>query len=510
VRDEIAILLAGTTLEGAPICEVSSHTGEGIELLRATIQQRAPGAVRPEPAGCFRLPIDRAFIMRGHGLVVTGTATAGRVETEATVRILPGGQMARVRAIQVHGEPVASGQYGQRLALNLSGVERADVARGHVVCAADLDRTTERFDARVELRPAARRPLAGHSAVRVYVGTAEALATIVWLDGRAALPPQEQTYAQLLLREPIVAFGGDRFVLRDQNARRTIGGGVVLHPFAARSQRRPDPRLDALMAIDQAPSAATRLDALLGLEAAFAVAPERLAATANLTTDVVRAALAQQPGILALPQLDRPEAYTTTGKWSRLRAAVERALTEFHAANPRQPGMEMESLRSQLAPDVPAKVFRAVVTRLERDAVLVRDDSLLRLPTHRIGLEAGEQTLARGIVERLEAGGYTPPDMAELSAALHVPRARLVDVLNQLERDRTVVRASSELWFGAQAIEAARALVRQHFESHGELDAATFRDLIGASRKFSIALLTYFDRIGFTLRVGDVRKLRRR
>ena len=206
VHEEIEILLSGTGLEGSPVVEVSTLTGEGLPALRATIAAAVRDYTRPEPAGCFRLPVDRAFVMRGHGVVVTGTAIAGTVRPGATLRILPGGAEVRVRAVQVHGQAVEQAAHGQRVALNLGGVEHDALHRGQIICDPELERVTDRFDAWVELRPAARRPLAGHAEVRVYAGTVEAMGKVIWLDGRAALAPKQSTFAQLVLREPIAAF----------------------------------------------------------------------------------------------------------------------------------------------------------------------------------------------------------------------------------------------------------------------------------------------------------------
>jgi len=509
VREEIEILLDGTGLEGAPVVEVSTVSGEGLAALRDTIRAALRDYARPDPAGCFRMPVDRAFVMRGHGMVVTGTATAGEVRAGATVRILPGGGEARVRGVQVHGHAVECAAHGQRVAINLGGVEHGAVGRGQIVCDLELDRTTTRFDAWVELRPAARRPLPSHAAVRVYLGTAEAMGKVVWLDGRDALVPKQSTYAQLVLRDPLAAFGGDRFILRAENASATIGGGVVLHPFASRPQRRVDPRLAGLAAVRVAATPLERLNALLALDTAFAVAPDALAAAANLRADAVRALLADQAGLRPLPSAARAEAYTTAEKWERLRAAVADALAAFHRAQPREPGMEMESLRSQLAAELSPKVFRAVVEQLAAEQVLVRADSLVRLPTHRTGLDPAEARLAERVAERLSAAGFTPPDVKPLADELQLAPLRLTALLAELERAGRVVRAAPDLYFAADAVERAREVIRRDVAEHGEITAARFRDLINASRKFSIALLNYLDRTGFTLRVGDVRKLRR-
>ncbi|MGE0517492.1 MAG: selenocysteine-specific translation elongation factor [Candidatus Binatia bacterium] len=526
VREEIEILLAGTRLEGAPVVEVSAVTGEGVAQLNDTIRAALLGYTRPAPRGCFRLPVDRAFVMRGHGVVVTGTATAGSVRSGAPLRLLPGGAEIRARAIQVHGRAVEAASYGQRVALNLAGVEHGAVRRGQIVCDPALDRVTSRFDAWVELRPAARRPLQNHAVVRVYLGTAEVLARIVWLDGRAALAPKECAFAQLILREPLAGFGGDRFIVRDSTARTTIGGGVMLQPFARKRTwrgARPDHAADAgrapaggddaflraLTALRDAEAPVDRLRALLQLDDAFAVTPELLAAAANLTADAVRGALARQSDLRPLPDAARAEAYTTADKWQRLRAAVQESLAGFHAVQPRERGMEMESLRSQLAAELPPKVFRAVVEQLARERVLVREDSLVRLPTHTGGLSAAEAALAERVAALVSEGGLTPPDAKQIAAAIGIAPDRLIAILAELERTGRVARADADLYFAADAVERARALIRDYAREHGgEITAAIFRDLIGASRKFSIALLNYFDRTGFTLRLGDVRKVR--
>jgi selenocysteine-specific elongation factor len=508
VREEIEILLEGTTLEAAPTFDVSSATGEGVEALREAIRVRLRQCERRESGGYFRLPVDRAFGMRGHGLVVTGTAIGGAVQVDAAVRILPGGKEARVRSIQVHGEPVEQAGCGQRIALNLVGVGPTDVARGHVVCEPQLDRATSRFDAWVELRPAARRPLKRHSLVRVHLGTAEIMGKVVWLDGREALKPKESAYAQLVLRQPVAGLGGDRFILRDQTARITIAGGRILDPFATPPSHRPDSHLLKLEALDRATGAPERLTALLALQPAFAVSAQHLAAAANLRAEDVRLLLTGCPEVRPLPDSGSPEVYTSVEKWTRLCTAVCSELAAFHRGAPAQPGMEMESLRSRLAPDLTAKVFRVIVAQLEMEGVLVREQSAVRLASHTMGLGAGERRLADEVVALLEKEAFTPPEVKQIAEGLGIDVRRLKDLLAQIEREGRVVRVTADLCYAATMVEEARELLRRRIGEHGPITAADFRDLIGASRKFSIALLTYFDRTGFTIRVGDVRKLR--
>jgi len=509
VQEEVEILLAGTRLEGSPIVAVSSVTTAGLAALREAIEHQLKGYHRPAQSGPFRLPVDRAFVMRGHGTVATGTAISGSVAVRDAVRILPGGELARVRTVQVHNADVSDATFGQRVALNLSGVERADLARGHVVCDPSLDRITDRCDVWVEMRPAAGKPVKSHDEVRVYAGTAEVIGKLILLDGRAALPPQQSAYAQLVLREPLHVLRGDRFILRNHSAQRTIGGGLVVHPFGRRHRRHETGLIDGLDALRSAGSPAAIIQALLDLEPEFAVTPEYLAQAGALSGALVRAALRDDVGLHALPSADQCGACTTTGKWETLRALVVTTLKTLHAREPLTVGMEMESLRSQIAPDVPPKIWRAVIDALTHEAVVVREDSILRLPTHRVTLQRDQEELADRAAALIASGAFTPADLKQLETALEVSRERLQIVLQQLERQGRIARVNPELYFAHEPLERARTLLREHLLAHGTISAADFRDLLGASRKFSIALLDYFDRTGFTLRIGDLRKLGR-
>jgi selenocysteine-specific elongation factor len=509
VREEIDILLAGTSLEGSPIVPVSSVTGAGLDALRRVIEEQLASYRPPERAGYFRLPVDRAFVMHGHGTVVTGTAIAGAVRVGDVVRVLPGDGEARVRTVQVHGQEVAHAMQGQRVALNLAGVERLDVRRGHVICDPRLDRVTDRFDAWVEVRPAAGRPVDSHEVVRLYLGTAEVIGKLVLLDGRDQLAPRQAAYGQLVLREPVHALRGDHFILRNQSAQRTIGGGVVVHPFARRQRRSDEPRATALDGLRQAAAAPEVVAALLRIEPEFAVTPEFLAQAGNLRLEAVRDAARADRIIRSLPDAQSPAAYTTVEKWEALRAAVVEQLTALHREEPLTPGMEMELLRNRIAPDLSPKIFRAVIDALLAESVISRDDSSVRLPSHRVALRHDEAKLAAHAEALIAAGGFTPPDLKQIEAALTVPRQRLQTILQQLEREGRVAKIAEGLYFARAPIDQAKDLLRSHVVTHGDISAATFRDLLGASRKFSIALLDYFDRTGFTLRVGDVRKLRK-
>ena len=506
VREEIAILFAGTRLEGAPVVAVSATTGAGLAALRAELARQLATIERPAPAGHFRLPVDRAFVIRGHGVIVTGTAVSGTIAAGAEVHVLPGGARARVRSVEVHGQAVAEAGWRQRVALNLVGLERTAVTRGHVVADPRVTLVTTRFDARVELRPGARKTLRDHARLRVHLGTAEAHGTLVLLDGASALAPRSAAYAQLVLRQPVVALRGDRFVVRAENAPATLGGGEVVLPLAER-HRRGDAgvlaRLETLRTGDIGAAAVALLE--LGGEVALeaAAVAERL----NVPVADVEAALRQAPGVHALP--DGPtEVWTTTERWEAIARTVVARVGAFHTASPLLPGMEMEALRGTLPFAIGARLFRAMIERLAEAGTVVRAESLVALPGHRVTLGAGSATLAGEIEAALAAGGLTPPDLATLATARAVAPRRLGEVLAVLEAEGRVVRVAPDLWYAAKVVAQARAALEDHLRDHTAITAAEFRDRLGVSRKFSIALLDYFDRNGVTLRVGDARKLR--
>jgi selenocysteine-specific elongation factor len=506
VRDEIEILACDTALEGAPILTVSTATGEGIDALRAEITAQLARPAGPPPPGYFRLPVDRAFVMRGHGVVVTGTAVAGVVEEGDMVRLLPGGETVRVRGLEVHGASVTRATHGQRVAMNLGGVERGDVGRGHVVCHERVARVTQRLDAWVEVRPGARLPLRPHGRVRVHLGTAEVLGKTVLLDEVGVLGPRSRGWVQVVTDDPVLALRGDRFILRDETARWTLGGGIVVNPFAIRHRRGEGgliARLEALRAADDGTVAAAFLD----VAEEFAVDRLTLGQALNRRDEEIATAVA--PDAVPIPDATAPEAYTTAAKWNRVCAAMLEGVAAAHRAHPLAPGVEMESLRTQMPLEVSPKIFRWAVDRLVAERRLVRDESVVRAPEHRVALGADGRTLGDRLEQLLAEGRFTPPDLRQLETTTGMARARLGEVLGVLESQRRVVRIAPDLYFARPAADEARALLEAHCRAHGDVTAAVFRDMIGASRKFAIAFLDWCDRTGVTVRVGDLRKLRR-
>ncbi len=508
VRDEIELLADGTVMAGAPVIPVSSLTGAGIDELRAEIIRQLEGFEARRPTGLFRLPLDRAFVIKGHGTVVTGTAMGATVKIGDRLRVLPGGGEVRVRAIQVHSEPVESAGRCQRVALNLSGAERIELKRGDVLADARLTMVTSRLDAWLEVRPAARRALKSNERVRFFTGTSETMARLIVLEPDGSIAVKRGGLVQLVFNEPMVALAGDRFVIRDETSRRTLGGGRVLNPYGRRS-RRPLERYRERLTTLRDQSGAAAIEALINLQDNFAVTALDIALMLNAPLADVRAALADNRFVKL--SLGDEEGYTTRGKWDDLKNYAAAALKAHHESEPLSPGLEMEALRARLPYEVAARNFRALIDRVSRESEIVREESVLRLKSHRVQLGGEDSKLGARVAEKLAAAGFQPPELKQLAAELGLPASevgKLRTLLTAMEREGRVVKIATDLYFDRTRFDEARARLLKHFERSPEVSAAVYRDLLGASRKFAIALLDFFDHSGVTTRVGDLRRLR--
>jgi selenocysteine-specific elongation factor len=505
VEDEIRILAAGTSLEHSPIVRFSYVTGQGLDELRACIPRMLESRATQALSGYFRLPVDRVFAIQGHGLVVTGTALSGEVKTGDRVRVLPGDHLFRVRSVQVHNEPVARGTWGQRIALNLSGPDKPSIERGHVVCDEQLSMASERLDVSLDVRPSAGGGIKNHQRVRVHLGTAERLAKLVLLGSKDIVKPRQSAFCQLVLNEPVLALRGDHFIVRDETAQRTLGGGVVVHPWPRTHRRREAGLIDGLGLLQRGDPAEVA-EAFLTESDEFALPAAPVAQFLNRRVEDTRKILEQVKAIRVVT-LDGEPAYTTHRKWKALEDALLAALREFHAGHPLAPGRDMEELRDRLPGTLTPKLFRAFVEQLEVEATVVRDGSLLRLPQHTVTLRDDEARLVERIKAWLGASPLAPPDIQQLERDAGTGRPKLIEVLRILERDRSIVRVGTDLYFLRETMDMVKRALREEF-AQGEITPAAFRDRFGTTRKYTIPLLEYLDREGVTMRVGDRRRLR--
>jgi selenocysteine-specific elongation factor len=507
VTEEIEILAAGTSFESAPTVSVSSENGDGVAALQAKIRETLLGLAPREQKGPFRMPIDRSFVLHGHGVVVTGTANSGQVTEGDSLTIRPAGAETRARTVQVHGERVSEAGAGQRIALNLAGVEKTDAPRGAWITDPAVWAVTDRFDCELEVRPGAPRPLSSFDRVRLHIGTCEAHGKIIFLGDVTEVAAKQKAFCQIALDTPILAARGDRFVIRLESANRTVGGGMVLHPSTSRHKPGQETVPQLLGALrDLSPRGQIR--PFIELLPAFAAPVSLIAQGLLLPASELLAALATEEDLVALPDREQPETVTTRSKWSALSRQVGDALAHYHRSHPMSPGMDLESLRSRLRISVPQKLFRAVVELLETSGDLVREESTIRLPRHAIEVPRDDQAVLARLEEEISRGALAPPDTKQLCASLDLAPERAQTLIRVLVDQGKLIRVSPEIHYTTSSLERATSLLRARLEQNPEITVAEYRTAIGASRKYALALMDHFDKESLTVRVGDSRRLR--
>ncbi|MDI3280741.1 MAG: selenocysteine-specific translation elongation factor [Bacillota bacterium] len=504
VREEVRTRLLSTPLANSPIVAVSAVTGEGIPELLAAIEEVVGAAAEVERGELLRLPVDRVFAVPGHGTVVTGTLLGGAVRPGDEVEVLPLRRRVRVRQVQVHERPVEVAQAGERVALNLVGVEKAELARGCVVAAPGLLEPTYLVDVSVRLLPGAPAPLVHRARVRVHIGTSEVMGR-VRLIGGDELPPGSSGYAQLFLEEPIVAVRRDLFILRSYSPPRTIGGGSILDAHPPRRRRLRPETLAELKREEEGQPADLVALALQRARRRPPLTPEEIRRLTLLSPAQVQSELKRAAAGGRAVALGREEVFLDGAYYQELRREVNAALQEFHARFPLRSGMPKEELRSRVAPAWDSRLFNFLLERLEREGVIRRAEQAVAAAGHTARASEGEEELLRRLEEELRRGRFSPPPPLELQNRLQVPPRRFEELLKVLLERGVAVRVSPEVIFHQEAFTQARQVVAEALREGGTLEAASLRDRLGTSRKYAIALLEYFDQIKFTRRVGDQR-----
>ncbi|MGF6527107.1 selenocysteine-specific translation elongation factor [Variovorax sp. PvP013] len=497
VRAEIDALLAPTPLAGAPVFPLSATTGEGLDALRAHLVDAARETRSQDEALAFRMAVDRAFTLPGVGTVVTGSAVAGRVAVGDELVLMPGERRVRVRGIHAQNMPAERAHAGQRCALALAGVAKDEVRRGQWVCDPGIALATSRIDVELTLWPGEPRALRSGTPVHAHLGASDVLASVALLD-RDAVAPGETALAQLVLREPLSAWHGDRGVLRDASATRTVAGVRVLDPFAPVRYRRTPQRL-AQLAAWRVDDRAARVAALLD------------ATPAGLDTARLSRILALRPdALLPLPaDAVRLERAAIAGAHAEaLQGHVVERLDAFHRATPDEVGPDARRLKRLAAPRVDDAPWRHAIETLLRDGRIARSGHWLHLPAHAAVLGAAEERLAQKLLPALADGGFDPPWVRDLARDGGATEPVVRQTLASLARRGQTFQVVKDLYYPAGTIERLAALARDCLQNPAGLQAASFRDATGLGRKRAIQLLEFFDRIGYTRRVKDQHLLR--
>jgi selenocysteine-specific elongation factor len=502
VREQVSHMLAGTALRAAPLfaLDATQPDDPGTASLRDYLYGSAARVPARRDQRLFRMAVDRVFTLAGHGTVATGTVLSGQVATGDTVHVMPSGMAVRVRSIHMQNRPSERGDSGQRCALNLVGVDRSAIARGDWLAEPGLLAPTTRMDVRLRLLPDGAHRLESGSPVHVHLGTAHRVARLILLES-SGVSAGESTRAQLVFDAPLCGISGDRFIVRDAQALRTVGGGVVLDAFAPARKRRSVERmrhLDALEAMIAGPGIGPLLQV-----APYGVKMSELVRWTGLSSE-------RTP----LP----PEAVTIDGareryvisasSWSALRERAVGVLRDFHTRMPDEPGPDVGRLRRMAVPALVEPLWRALIDELARERIVIRSGPWLHLPGHIVLLSADDQALAYRLQPLMASGRFDPPWVRELAASVQEPEERVRAVLRKRVTQGGAYQIVRDLFYDAERIGELAAIVSALAEQHGAVSATQYRDAVGLGRKRAIQILEFFDRVGYTRRVQDAHVVR--
>ena len=491
---DVAEALQGTVLADAPILPVSARAGAGIgELKRVLWQKLIASPPRPDN-GRPRLPVDRVFSLSGFGTVVTGTLIGGRFHLGDPVEIQPGGRKGRIRGLQTHKTKLEIAQPGSRVAINLTGVDRSQVKRGDVICAPGILASTILFDAAYRHLPDAATPLKHNMEVKLFVGSAEVLARTRVL-GAEQIEPGQTGWLQLATTAEVAVARGDRFILRRPSPGETLGGGQVLDPHPGRRHRRFRPEtIERLETLSQGTPAELLLQTLRRNEPAH---ENNLIQTSGLDRDTAVTALAQLEAEKQIVRLGQQ--LISTARWQQLADQTGQILAAYHREYPLRLGLPREELRSRLR--LKANVFNPFLSQLAAAGRLVEEGALVRASGHTVTFSPAQEAKIDALMRRMAAGGVVSPSVKECKAAVG---ENVYFALTDLGR---LVQISPDVVYAPAEYEQLTGKIVAYLREHGRINAAQTRDLLGASRKYAIALLEHLDEKRITRRVGDEREL---
>ncbi len=510
-RMDVAELVQGSFLENAPVIAVSSRTGDGIDGLKDSLVGIAAGLERRQDVLVTRMPIDRSFSVKGFGAVATGTLVSGIIVEGQEIEILPAGRKVRVRGIQKHGQPVARAAPGQRVAVNLGGVDHSHVSRGMMLTEPGALQPTQIVDANLEVLDTSAKPLRSRQRVRVHIGTMEALARLQILNETGEIAAGKTDFVQIRLEAPVAAVPGERFIIRSYSPQATIAGGEVIDAHAAKHRRKTlaDVRRHLTDLRSAQADPAKTLEVLLNAAGSAGFTLSQLQSRTGLKTDVLRTVI--DPSVAGGTIIDASGIYIAKRYIAELSFALTSDLGSFHKKDPLAKGMSRERVRNTVFAHSPPEVFQAVIDSLSNDGTIVVEKDSIRLAAHKTELSASETALRDGILDRYRTAGLEVPKLDEVLEAAASSSASSVQIarkfLQMLIDSGDLIKVTDEFYFSADVIKKLTADIRKHSVDSGDrlIDVPKFKEIAGISRKYAIPLLEYLDRVHVTARAGDKR-----
>jgi selenocysteine-specific elongation factor len=513
VVEEVREFFKDSFLEEAPLLSVSSTTGEGIEEIKQALDDKVRAINFQEEFGPFRLAVDRVFSMKGFGTVITGTSLSGRINVGDELMFYPGGLSAKIRGIQVHGRDVDVVEAGHRTAINLQGIEKEEINRGDMASTPDSMAPSIRLDAHLHYLAGNEKKLGNRTQVRVHVGTREVLGRVILMETDTIMPGSDSNI-QLLLQEPVAVWPGDHYVIRSYSPISTIGGGIIYNN-APRKRKRTVERDRAqnakIFSLYKSGTPEEKLLLFLEESGFTGIVADQLATRLGVFGKKLKKLL-QQPistGKIVVVESDS-QRFVAASVLKKLTSTIQALLSAYHKENPLKTGLAKEELRSQLKPRVDQKLFNYALNYLSKKEKIIQEEAEVRLAGHEVTLQVDEQAMREQISNLYLKSGLKPPNLKDVLAKFaEFPEAQIRQVIDLLLQKGEVIKINEALYFHASVLDKLQDQLIDFIKKEGEIDAPRFKNMTGLTRKFSIPLLEYFDKIKLTIRIDDKRVLRK-
>lgn len=507
IKQDVKERAKGTFLESKPVMCVSAYTGEGIAELKEELHKLVGKAGEKNMRAAFRLPIDRVFSVDGFGTVVTGTLIEGSMSEGDAAELVPSGAQTRIRNLQVHGTTVKTAYAGQRVAVNLAGLKKADVQRGDCVAKPNTVRVSRMLDVKLMNLKNSGRVITNDMQVHLYHGSAVMLAKVVLLE-QDALQPGESGYAQLRMTEPIAAKNGDRFVVRFYSPLETIGGGVILDDAPVRHKRNV-PSVIAALKIKEGGSAADRVLQLIDEAGMTLPTAAKLNAKLNIDAEELCSELCEltDSGRAVEPIEGR---YISSRALDAAADGAKAALNAYHKQNPLHAGMKAAELRQKAFRNVEQAAADAIIAELCREGAVKRAGERFADAEFDVHYTKKQTAIRKKLLDYYGAAGIEPATVDEVMATFQInERNDFKQVLDSVVSGGDIVMLTPQICYSRESYEKACDAAKAHFAGHDTITLAEFRDAMATSRKYALAVLEYFDKNGITRKDGDFRKLNR-
>jgi selenocysteine-specific elongation factor len=501
MEEEIKEYLAGTALKNSPMIAVSAVSGEGIKQLLEEIEKIAAQVEEKPVLGQARLPIDRVFTIAGFGTVVTGTLWSGQIKTGESLELMPVQRPVKIRSLQVHGARVTEALAGQRVAVNLQGIEVAEIKRGYLLSTPDYLHPSYRVDTRLRLLSSSKRTLKNWNRIRFHLGTEEALGRVVLLD-RDELQPGQESYAQIVMEKPVVCQKGDPFVIRYYSPVTTIGGGNIIDPHAPKQKRFREEVLEQLVMKEEGSLYDLILQEMEAAEATFTSSD--LARKTGHEEEHIKEELEQLLLDEKVGDLKNGE-YMSTRSLEKINDEIGNRLQEYHRQYPLRGGYPREEMRSRFFKSINTRSFNAIIKYLEDRGSINSRNNQLRLAGYSPEPGVKEKRAIEKIQEMMDKELFTPPSLEELEQQLELNGEDFSEIISYLLNQGLLIKLSGDIYFSTQALEEGKKILEEHFGREKELSLATARDLFNTSRRYTLPLLEHYDKTRFTRRIGDIR-----